>query len=120
MPEPTWLERLVEPFQDADTGAAGGLVRGRNGVSVQWGFQEVDGYGNDWPVPASGAAFFGAPTPGRVLKTVGTNCAFRRAALAAIGGFDEAYRFFLEETDAICHPAAARRQFASVASRKNR
>lgn len=114
VPEPTWLERLVEPFHDPNTGAAGGLVRGRNGVSVQWGFQEVDGYGNDWPVPASGAAFFGAPTPGRVLKTVGTNCAFRRAALAAIGGFDEAYRFFLEETDANWRLAAAGWQIAGV------
>ncbi|MEM7616061.1 MAG: glycosyltransferase family 2 protein, partial [Pseudomonadota bacterium] len=33
------------------------------------------------------------------LKTVGTNCAFRRAALMEVGGFDTAYRFFLDEAD---------------------
>ena len=35
----------------------------------------------------------------RVIKTQGTNCAFRRDALLAIGGFDPAYRFYHDETD---------------------
>lgn len=93
VPEPSWLERLTAPFSDGNTGGVGGLVRGRNGVSVQWGAQEVDEYGNDWPLTGQG-------TVGRVIKTVGTNCAFRRRALAEIGGFDESYRYFLDETDA--------------------
>ena len=94
VPEPTWLERLVVPFNDEKVGAVGGLVRGRNGVSIQWGFQEVDQMGNDWPCAA------GSPlTKARTPKTVGTNCAFRREALREIGGFDEAFRFFLDETD---------------------
>ena len=99
VPEPPWLERLAASFAEADVGAAAGLVRGRNGVSVQWGFQEVDAFGNDWPLPDLPGPFRHAGGPDRAMKTVGTNCAFRRAALVEIGGFDEAYRFFLDETD---------------------
>ncbi|HBN32130.1 MAG TPA: glycosyl transferase family 2, partial [Rhodobacteraceae bacterium] len=33
------------------------------------------------------------------IKTEGTNCAFRRAALIELGGFDPAYHYFLDETD---------------------
>ena len=90
--EPFWLDRLIRPFDDAQVGAVGGLVFGRNGVSVQWGPQEVDKCGNDWPAGPD-------PDPDRVRKTVGTNCAFRRAALRAVGGFDEAYKYYLEEAD---------------------
>ena len=71
VPEPTWLARLIAPFSRAQVGATGGLVRGRNGVSLQWGFQEVDAFGNDWPLPRPDAPFTGAPTPGRVLKKIG-------------------------------------------------
>jgi len=35
----------------------------------------------------------------RAVKTQGTNCAFRRDALLAIGGFDPAFRFYLDEAD---------------------
>jgi len=33
------------------------------------------------------------------VKTQGTNCAFRRDAVLAIGGFDHGYRFYLDEAD---------------------
>lgn len=92
VPEPKWLERLLGGFTVPDIGGVGGLVRGRNGVSVQWGPQEVDCFGNDWPHD-------GTINPLRTLKTVGTNCAFRREALQDVGGFDPFYRFFLDETD---------------------
>lgn len=101
VPEPFWLERLIAGFSDPKVGAVGGLVRGRNGVSIQWGPQEVDQFGNDWPLEISaGAAVQAQPSEaGRVIKTVGTNCALRRTALEEVGGFDEAYAFYLDETD---------------------
>lgn len=92
VPEPCWVQRLTAAFDKPTTGGVGGLVRGRNGVSVQWGPQEVDRCGNDWPL-------HGAPSIDRVVKTVGTNCAFRRSALQDVGGFDEAYQYYLDETD---------------------
>ena len=39
------------------------------------------------------------PPDGAAIKTEGTNCAFRRDALLAMGGFDPAFAFFMDETD---------------------
>jgi GT2 family glycosyltransferase len=33
---------------------------------------------------------------------MGTNCSFRRGALLEVGGFDEEYEYYLEETDLCC------------------
>lgn len=99
VPEPRWLERLIAAFSHEKIAAVGGIVRGRNGVSVQWGPQEVDGFGNEWPLNPDPSGHFVPTTSDRVIKTVGTNCAFRKAALIEIGGFDIAYRYFLDETD---------------------
>ena len=95
VPEPRWLAHLTAPFAFDEIGGTGGAVRGRNGVSIQWNRTEIDGLGVDWPLPVHGAD----QHPQRVLKTVGTNCAFRTGALRSIGGFDEAFRFFLDEAD---------------------
>lgn len=98
VPEPTWLERLLSPFDDRDVAAVGGLVRGRNGVSLQWGPQEVDCFGNDWPLTLSDAPITQPTSADRALKTVGTNCAFRAETVIEMG-FDLSYKFFLDETD---------------------
>lgn len=97
--EPTWLSRLVQPFQHPEVVAATGFVRGRNGISLQWGAAFVDALGQDHPleVPEEGALL--PSTPDRAVKTVGTNCAFRTANLREIGGFDPAYRFYLDDAD---------------------
>ncbi|EEW26501.1 glycosyltransferase family 2 protein [Rhodobacter ferrooxidans] len=100
VPEPTWLSRLVAPFADDRVVAATGFVRGRNGLSFQWRAMEVDACGQDHPLsvdPVAVSLHHGAPS--RAVKTCGTNCAFRAAALRAIGGFDPAFRFYLDEAD---------------------
>ncbi|MSU91545.1 glycosyltransferase [Rhodobacteraceae bacterium 2CG4] len=100
VPEYGWLDALSAPFADPAIGAAGGFVRGRNGVSFQWRCSVFDRCGRDFAQavdPAAPTVF--APDAARFLKTVGTNCAFRRTALTGIGGFDEAFRFFLDEAD---------------------
>ncbi|MGX9356208.1 glycosyltransferase family 2 protein [Roseobacteraceae bacterium S113] len=94
VPEPTWLNFLTAAFANEDVMSAGGYVLGRNGVSFQWRASSAD------PVGRSHAATPGQPlAPGHVWRTEGTNMAFRREALLGIGGFDEAIRFFLDETD---------------------
>ena len=100
VPEFGWLAQLIPAFGDPAVGAAGGYVRGRNGVGFQWTCVAFDALGADHPcdLPGDAPRVF-APGPDRFVKTVGTNCAFRRAALADIGGFDQAYRFFLDEAD---------------------
>ena len=94
VPEPTWLTALVAPFAEVGVAATGGFVRGRNGISWQWQGRQVDRCGVTRPLER-GAAL----EPGFFVKTEGTNMAVRADVLQAVGGFDERYRFFLDETD---------------------
>lgn len=100
VPEPRWLSRLTAPFADPEVSAAGGFVIGRNGISFQWKASVADRHGRSVPLdvdPAGVSVLQGAP--GRAIRTEGTNCAFHRSTLAALGGFDPAFRFYLDETD---------------------
>ncbi|MEL6234386.1 MAG: glycosyltransferase [Pseudomonadota bacterium] len=49
--------------------------------------------------PHSTAPYVPTPPAGIVLRPVGTCSAYRRAALTAIGGFDERFRFYLDDAD---------------------
>ena len=97
--EPTWLSLLCRAFGDHNIVAATGYVRGRNGISFQWMASEVDHLAQDHPLTLQGPHLARAGTARRAIKTQGTNCAFRRATLLAIGGFDAALRFYLDEAD---------------------
>ncbi|WP_212522856.1 glycosyltransferase family 2 protein [Actibacterium sp. MT2.3-13A] len=100
VPEPSWLRHLAAPFSDPQVAAAGGYVRGRNGISFQWRGRTVDPTGRHSPVALTGEApALLAGTPERAIKTEGTNMAFRRDLLAGMGGFDPGYTYFLDETD---------------------
>ena len=100
VPEPTWLTHLITPFAQSDIGAAGGYVRGRNGISYQWQGRCVDerGYKTTLAFSDDAPRIF-RPQADSALKTEGTNMAVRRAVLVDLGGFDPAYHFFLDETD---------------------
>lgn len=98
--EPTWAARLAAPFMDPAVIQAGGFVRGRNGISLQWGAMEIDGSATDHPLEVrTDRASLLHGTAGRAVKTQGTNMAFRRAALVEAGGFDPALRFYLDDAD---------------------
>lgn len=98
--EPTWLSHLTAPFADTEVAAAGGYVLGRNGISFQSKAARVDDTARETPVeiPHDTPMILGSGL-GDAVKTEGTNCAFRRDKLGALGGFDPAFRFFLDETD---------------------
>lgn len=100
VPEPRWLSHLTAPFMDPKIAAAGGFVRGRNGISFQWKARIAFADGEATPIavdPVKPTVMAGGP--GRGVKTEGTNMAFRREVLITMGGFDEAYAFYLDETD---------------------
>ncbi len=88
VPEPTWLNHLVSAFVETDIVAAGGFVRGRNGISFQWKAREVDTCGRAFPLDVQGPIARPRPGTGRAVKTEGTNMAVRRDVLAGMGGFD--------------------------------
>ncbi|MFY0633573.1 MAG: glycosyltransferase family 2 protein [Vannielia sp.] len=97
-PEPPWLSRLLAPFDAPEVNASTGFVRGRNGISFQWQGVATDETGADIALDVNESETTLLPSA-RCVKTHGTNCAFRRESLARIGGFDPAFRFFLDETD---------------------
>lgn len=95
--EPVWLERLTAPFLEPILSAAGGFVLGRNGIKLQWGSEMISPDGESWPIDLDGSTWFRGQSG--AVKTHGTNCAFQRDTLRRLGGFDEAYHFYLDETD---------------------
>ncbi|WP_137700984.1 glycosyltransferase family 2 protein [Marimonas lutisalis] len=100
VPEPMWLHHLTAPFDNDDVAAAGGFVRGRNGISFQWKARMVDSCGRAEPLRVDEARpTVLHPAPGQAIKTEGTNMAVRRSALLRLGGFDPRYHFYLDETD---------------------
>jgi GT2 family glycosyltransferase len=98
--EPTWLPRLTAPFDAHKVTASGGFVVGRNGMSLQWGALKVDDTGRDTALALNDTQPSVLPAPKYgAIRTQGTNMAVRRADVLAVGGFDPAFRFFLDETD---------------------
>ena len=115
VPETGWLYHLAVPFAKPEVAAAGGYVRGRNGISFQWQAQSVDGTGESLPLDLNGdEPVVLTPSNGRAIKTEGTNMAFRREVLAQMGGFDPAYQYYLDETDLNIRLAAAGYKTAMV------
>lgn len=100
VPEPQWLHHLVAPAARPEVAAMGGFVRGRNGISFQYKARIMDAQGKPQEVdidPVQATVLI--PPKGHAIKTEGTNMAFRRDVLVALGGFDPAFRFYLDETD---------------------
>lgn len=102
-----WLARYVDVFHKDETGwlgAAGGPVLHRDadwlefkgGATSDYGFQLFD--------HAECLRF-----PGQRWQrgVQGCNCAFRRRSLVAIGGFDEFFTYYLDETDVCWRMAGA-------------
>lgn len=128
-----WLSRYLLLFaEDArqHIGAAGGPVLFQNSESYEFsnGLTSTTGFHifdtedeGDETEREAGVWFQGVR---------GCNCAFRREALLAIGGFDEAYTYYLDESDvcarmidrgyAVAHvPAAVVRHFSAPSQNRS-
>lgn len=101
VPEPEWLTDLAAGYHGDDVGAVGGFVYDHTGVRFQARYVTTNrrGYAADWPTPAPHLNF---PYSMDVPHLLGTNCSFRRSVMLEIGGFDEEYEYFLDETDVCC------------------
>lgn len=100
VPHPRWLRHLADAFGDARIGGVGGFTLDGGGVRFQARKTLCDRFGNarsvsDWfderPLCTPGAPWY--------PSLLGTNAAFRRAVLEEVGGYDEAFAYFLDETD---------------------
>lgn len=99
IPEPEWLTHLTKPYSDPSVGGVGGFVYDHTGYEFQYRYCTVDRFGNaDLSIqgPTPHLCF---PKSFKFPHLLGCNCSFRRSALMEVGGFDEEYEYFLDETD---------------------
>ena len=117
IPEPDWLEQLATAYKDPKVAAVGGWVRNHTGVDYQTKYIVstrdsvsevlVDDSAN---VPAS------EPFADKFPGLIGVNSSFRREPLLEVGGFDEEYAYFLDETDVLARLVDAGYSVAMVPS----
>lgn len=98
IPEPGWLSAIAAAYDDPRVAAVGGYIRDHTGVAYQAKHLVCDRYADSFAYNPK--THYSSP---RLFYTAltGTNCSFRRDVLLAIGGFDEVYAYFLDETDVL-------------------
>jgi glycogen synthase len=111
-----WVDALVEPFaREERVGAAGGPVLLRDTDTWQFRRGAVSAYGEHVFVSGEVEGQQTAATPaGWFARAMGTNAAFRRDALLAIGGFDERITYYGDECDVCVRLARRGYTFAFV------
>jgi len=102
-PDPAWLDRLVDGFDDDEVAAVGGPVYDHTGAALQARYSVATRLGDarvsEGPNPT---AYLNVPHSQEFLYTIGTNTIFRYDRLVAVGGFDEVFEYYLDETDLCC------------------
>lgn len=100
IPHPAWLEQLTEAYRDPRVGGAGGHTIGRMGSRYQARTTLCDRFGDPYFVSDDlDLSRFCQPGSWAFPSLLGTNSSFRRTALQEVGGFDETFSYYLEETD---------------------
>ena len=96
--ERDWLRDIVAGYEDGEVGAVGGFTYDYTGMAFQETRIVSNRLGRSISVkedPILYAFPFSESFPG----LMGVNSSFRRDVLLRIGGFDEEYEYFLDETD---------------------
>jgi glycogen(starch) synthase len=100
IPEANWLIELEEVYKDPRVGAAGGPVFDHNGFDFQTKYEMIDRFGNPHSTN-SPTPFYCYPDSPFIPHLLGANSSFRSAAIRQIGGFDETFEYFLDESDVL-------------------
>ncbi len=100
VPDPQWLRDLVPVFDDPEVAAAGGPVYDDRGVLYAlYSLGDVHGDVVVWKEGVNPSRVLAAPSSSLIVYPIGTNAVFRRSAVVEIGGFDEEFEYYLDETD---------------------
>ncbi|MCG7392444.1 glycosyltransferase [Microvirga sp. ACRRW] len=102
IPEPEWLGQIVDAYADDKVGGVGGFVHHHDGVLYQWRYGTTDRLGRADRKLDRATPEYNFPLSTNFPHLLGANSTFRRKALISIGGFDEEYDYFLDETDLAC------------------
>lgn len=97
---PKWLEKTVEKYSSDKIVAVGGFTIDHTGKCFQATTTLCNRLGDAQIIP-SGISPEVFCFPGTMFfpSLLGTNSTFRKKALENIGGFDETFAYFLDETD---------------------
>ncbi|HTT82666.1 MAG TPA: glycosyltransferase, partial [Rhizomicrobium sp.] len=101
-PDPAWLDCLSVAFKDDEVAAAGGPTYDYTGYKLQAKYSLATRTGGAWVSAADDrnpTDLLDRPYSNVFPYTIGTNSCFRRARLVEIGGFDEEFEYYLDETD---------------------
>lgn len=99
IPEPEWLRDLAAAYSDPQVGAAGGFVFDHTGYDYQATYCVADRFAGATPFAATAMPYLSYPKSLRFPHLLGANSSFRTSALLEIGGFDEEFEYYLDETD---------------------
>ena len=102
VPEPGWLHELAAAY-DETIGGAGGLVYDQTGVNLQYRYATCDRVGRTDFGRLPPFDELNRPGADPFVYLQGTNMSFRRAALEAVGGFDENIEYVWDESDLALH-----------------
>lgn len=100
VPTERWLADLLPHFDDPEVGAVGGIVFDYTGHSLQARYSRCTPAGDATVVlapPIRGLTE--TPASGTFDYPIGTNMVIRASAAADVGGFDEQFDYFHDETD---------------------
>ena len=100
IPDEYWLDDLIEKYDEIndDIGGVGGKVYGPGGNHFQFANGCIDLYGNI-VAKSDNEQNYNDPNGDTFNIMMGTNCSFLRKALIEVGGFDEFYEYFHDESD---------------------
>jgi glycosyltransferase involved in cell wall biosynthesis len=99
IPEPEWLSQAIEAFDDDEIAGVGGKVYNNTGYDFQCEYVNVNRLGNAKEGMKKPSPEYCFPGSFEFPHLLGTNSIFRRKTLLEIGGFDEMYAYYLDETD---------------------
>ena len=101
--DPGWLDELVAGYDDDEVAGVGGPLYDHTGANLQVRYSLVDRFGRGTvEVSADPTALFNRPFTLQFAHMMGANSSFRRDRLAEMGGFDEEFEYFLDESDVCC------------------
>jgi glycogen synthase len=99
IPESEWLTQGIAGFDHQEVAASGGKVFDPTGYQYQYQYANSNRLGNaKWQLTES-FPHYCFPRSFEFPYLQGTNTIFRRNVLIQIGGFDEEYIYYLDETE---------------------
>jgi glycogen(starch) synthase len=100
VPVSTWCETIINAYSNAVVGGVGGWVIDNSGINYQTKTIVCDRFAcATIDRINSPSDLLNIPFGFQYSAMIGTNSSFRRDILLSIGGFDEEYEYFLDETD---------------------